>query len=55
MINLNLLFMVVPGPIFLDALELLVGFRALPLEQYPVGYRYELVRLRDNAISTEEM
>ena len=43
--------MVVPWPIFLNALKLLVG---LPLEQHPVGYRYELVRLRDNAISTEE-
>ena len=42
MTYLNLLFMVVPRPIFLDALKLLVGLRALPFEQHPVGYRYEL-------------
>ena len=41
MINFNPLFMVVPGPIFLDALELLVGLRALPLEQHPVVNRNE--------------
>ena len=38
--------MVIPRPVFLDALELLVGRRALSLEQHPVAEEVGLHRER---------